>query len=120
VIPSYVLIVSLAVFSITYFLRYMEGPFDIFLRFRKMCGIVYTPVLDSDGLEVDIIEEVVTRQFPMIARLVSCYWCLTAWVSFIVFLVYAVISSVILWFPVMWFAGITVSGLLCEYIWRGK
>jgi len=112
-----VLVLSLAVFAITYLLRYMEGPFDVFLRFRMACGIVYKPILDNDGLEVDIIEEVVTRQFPMIARLVYCYWCLTTWVSFIVFLVYTATSGVIMWFPVLWLAGIAISGLLHKYIW---
>ena len=65
-------VVGLATFAITFILVNVDGPFDIFLRFRKLFGVKYIPVLDDNGNVVEYIEE--TDSF--LAKLVTCFWCL--------------------------------------------
>lgn len=113
-ILSEFLVVSLAVFSITYLLRYFDGPFALLRRFREFVGIKYVPELDSDGNTVDTVEEILQER--PIARLVGCHWCMTTWVALIMFVSYIVVRGVsILWLPVLWFGGVAVSGLLHDY-----
>jgi len=109
VILSDFMIVSLAVFSITYLVVYFDGPFEILWKIRHMCGVERVPVLDSVGQQVDIIEEPVSE----LAKFIKCHWCLTTWVSFVVSLAYVLLFGVeLVLFPFLWLASISVSGLL--------
>lgn len=48
-----------------------DGPFDIFLRIRKLAGIVH----DENGKPLMIPER-------FFSKLLSCVWCASVWVGF--------------------------------------
>lgn len=102
-------IVSLAIFGFTYLLRYFNGPFDALLKIRTLCGIAQVPILNTVGQQIGDAEDMPTK----LAEFVGCYWCLTTWVSFVMFLVYVLVFGVdVVWLPFLWLAGVAVSGLL--------
>lgn len=99
-------IASLAVFAIVRLIRYTDGPFDVFLHWRKLMGIQYTEVYEGDGLLVDIVEEL-PEGFT--AKLASCHWCLSTWISLVV--------TLILGFSwLQWFAMIGLAGFMFEVL----
>jgi len=109
VILSDFILVSLAVFGITYLVVYFDGPFEILWKIRRVCGVKRVPVLDSVGQQVDIIEEPTSE----LAKLIKCHWCLTVWVSFVVSLAYVLLfGAALVRFPFLWLASVSVSGLL--------
>lgn len=106
-------IVSLAVFGFTYLVRYFDGPFDVLLKVRELCGIVWVPMLNTNGRQINEVEEMPTK----LAKFVGCYWCLTTWVSLVAFLVYVLVFGMsIAWLPFLWMAGVTVSGLIHDEV----
>lgn len=105
-----IIINGLAVFSIVYLFRYTHGPFDVFLKFREFVGITSEPIYEGEVYigEVDVIDDTYT------AKLFSCFWCLSLWISIIVLIIwnYTTIVSAL-------FAVIGVAGLLYEVV-NGK
>lgn len=64
----------LATFGLTWIIRFTDGPFHIFRRFRERVGIKYEPCYNDAGQEVDLIEEIPRGYF---SELVGCFWCLS-------------------------------------------
>lgn len=107
-------ILSLAVFGIAYVLRYMDCPLWLCRRVRELAGVRYIPVYDGDALS-GYIEEI--PQDKLGAKFFGCHWCISTWVSFIVFGAYVYWMRLeILWFVVLSFAGMAVSGIIHDRI----
>jgi len=112
VILSDFVVVSLAVFSITYLAVYFDGPFGVLWKIRRLCGVKRVPILNTIGQEVDIVEEARSG----LAKFVKCHWCFTTWISLVVFSTYIILAGVdVVWFPFLWMAGVAISGLLHDY-----
>ena len=70
-------ILSLAVYRLSVFFIYDDGPFDVFQRLRERVGILYY----DNG---DVIEE----SYKGFAGLLSCIYCLSVWWSLLLVLLY--------------------------------
>lgn len=106
-----VVLLGLAVFSITYMIRRTDGPFDLFVKLREFVGIHHAEEYE-DEVYIGVVE-VVDNTF--MARLFSCYWCLSLWVSLVCLLIWNILPDVILLFSI-----IGVAGLLNGIISYGK
>lgn len=103
--------VGFATFSVVYIVRYTYGPFDVFKKFRNFVGIVWMDVYDNDGQNVGTYEEVGNS---FIAKLFSCFWCLSTWVSFVLLLIAFRDLDFI-----SWFCCVGISGFLHEMVVSG-
>lgn len=101
-------VVGVCVFAIAYLIRYTDGPFDIFYRFRKRIG-VYLEEWDGDVYSGEV-EDPDPDKF--LAKLVSCFWCLSTWVSLGVTSLYVILYGDSHIFPFMWLFAIGLSGVL--------
>lgn len=69
---------GLATWRISHMLALEEGPFRVFVGFRKVFGVVH----DDAGN---------VTSFPDgFGRLVTCMWCLSTWVAVIIWLIFQV------------------------------
>lgn len=59
---------ALAVWRLTSLLYREDGPFDMFPRLRKWVGVYYD-------------EHSVMQGRNVVARAMTCFWCLSLWVS---------------------------------------
>jgi len=93
-------ILALVVFTITVLLKDTDGPFDTFSKAREFL----------------IGNEEHQRRFFIL--LFSCPWCVGAWISSVVNLIYVLVSgkSVVVFFA-YWFASIGVTGLLYSWLY---
>lgn len=116
-----VILVGLASFGLTYMVRYSSGPFNIFYWILSLAGIARYPVLDGDGNIVNYIEEIETPN-RFITKLVSCFWCLTTWISGLLTILYIFAYPNTYWslWLLIWFGSIGLSGWLYERIPDGK
>ena len=104
-----VIVNGLATYAIATMIQDTDGPFDVFLRLRKLVGIVYVPVYNYEDVQVDIIEEIGDRP---LAKLLACFWCTATWIALIGA---TVLYSYIEYWPVIfivWFASVGVAGVL--------
>lgn len=99
--------IAFSVFGVVYILRYTDGPFDVFLRFRELVGIHMVPIYEADRKvgEVEEVEDV------FLAKLFGCFWCLSVWVALFCVLLYDVIGVVF-----DWLAVIGIAGFLHEFV----
>lgn len=87
------IVLSLAVWRLSYLLVDEDGPGDILVKFRWLIGI--REKVTAEGSRV-------LETHGIIARLFLCVWCLSVWIALIFALVYA---------PDMWLtATFTLSG----------
>jgi hypothetical protein len=104
--------VGLSTFAIVYLVKYTDGPFDVFARFRRHIGLDipdYSPITEI-GAAYYIEDDEPTGFF---ALLVKCFWCFSTWVALSLSLAYILlIGSQWQLFPFLWFSSITVSGCL--------
>jgi len=106
------LLVALCGFYITYVIRYTAGPFDVFIKFRHKVGIDRLPVLDGHGNIVDYGESI-DNPDRFITKLVSCFWCFTTWITFVVSALYCLLFQLPLKsFPFLWLASAGLSAFL--------
>lgn len=104
------IVIALATFAATYEIRDTDGPFDIFYNLRRKLNIVH------DGYE-DI--EYADEQTGFWGSLVACWWCLSTWVSAFWTLLALALSKLSLTdAPFVWFASITLAGLVWKVIER--
>ena len=90
------IILSLAVWRLSYLLVDEEGPGDILVKFRWLIGIREKITVDGDKVSR------VIETHGIIARLFRCVWCLSIWIALIFALIYT---------PDMWLTGtFTLSG----------
>lgn len=93
---------GLIVFTVTYFLTSLDGPWDVFKLLREKAGIQH----DEDGNHI-----VVANKF--FAKLLDCIWCTGTWVSAVASIATIIIigASWYTWFYV-WLASIAIAGLV--------
>ena len=106
-------VAGVCVFTVAYLLRYTDGPFDIFYHFRIWVGVYADEVSVVDGIEVtEEIEDPNPAGF--FAKLVTCFWCLSTWMSLAITILYVVLFGDMRIFPFMWLFATGLSGLLHE------
>lgn len=93
--------IGFASFTITYLVRYTDGPLGVFYTFRDIIGLYKY----EDG------EEEATNWF---AELVECFPCFTTWVSLFLCLVATKLN--ILDTVLIWFASVAVSLVLWKFV----
>lgn len=105
-IAIYTLVVGLATFVIVYMLRWLNGPFDVFVHVRT-----YVYEEWSTG-------KVPPQQLrPKLAELWDCEWCLGTWVSLILSIVAGVLGIMpITYIPLVWFAAIAVEIVMFKWL----
>lgn len=114
---EYTVLQGLALFGITWLIRHTDGPFDLFLKLRKLAGIAYLDVYDVNGTKVNIIEEIPEK---FLAKMIGCFWCLGTWIAALLTLYAWHNQYVIQGFEiVVWLGSIGVAGLLYEMIENG-
>lgn len=80
---SDLLTVGLATFAVTFLLKYIDGPFDVFAKLRQLLG----PNLGFFG------------------KLFDCFWCLGFWIGIVMLLLYISIPWVVYAFCVLGIIG---------------
>ncbi len=111
---EHIIINGLVVFVVAYMLHHLDGPLDVFLKIRKLVGIIDVPVLNDDGNVVDRVREVADKP---LAKLVACFWCLSTWVSLASTILYGLAVHLSWWqYPILWLASTAISGIINERI----
>jgi hypothetical protein len=105
-----VAVVGLSTFGLAYILRYTDGPFNLFVKFRGALGLRRVSVYDENGDIVDYVEESDDRFF---AKLIGCFWCLSTWISLVLSLL---IMIPLLQLPLVWFGALGISGTLHKFV----
>jgi hypothetical protein len=92
---------GLVVFTITYMLIALNGPWDIFKRIRELAGIQH---------DVDGYPNVISNKF--FSKLLICFWCTSTWISAPISIITVLIigSAWYTWFY-LWLASIAIAGL---------
>ena len=100
--------VWLSTFAVVYLLKYTDGPFDIFARWRVYIGLDIHVINDVENY---YYEKENTEGF--IANLFKCFWCLSTWIALPIAIGYILLVDK-LWvtFPFLWFSTIGTSGIL--------
>lgn len=114
---EYTVLHGLALFGLTWLIRHTDGPFDLFLKLRKLTGIEYLGVYDNHGKQVNIVEEIPEKFF---AKLLGCFWCQATWWSLILTIYswqrHLIAPSMVV---IVWLGAIGVAGSLYEMIEQG-
>lgn len=106
-----VLFYAMAVFSVSWLLRYTNGPFHVFLRLRKRVGVEYLEQVDGVTGESVLVEHIPDDK--MLAELFGCFWCVSTWVSLIMaILIFPNILTQA--FVVLWLGSVGISGFMHE------
>lgn len=77
--------IGLAAFSITFLLRYVDGPLGVFAKIREI-------VVDNNPVS-------------FFAELFSCFWCLGFWISCLMLLLYIYCPEIVWLFAVYGVVG---------------
>ena len=93
-------------YGIAYILRYTDGPFDIFIGWRKIMGIKYT---ESE----DTYTETIGNSHS--AKLAGCFWCISTWVAAILAVICTISLDIdIIYGFIAWLYSIGFAGYLHE------
>jgi len=99
---------GLAVWRLAALLVHERGPFDVFLKIRKLADIVH----DENGNAV-----IVPNTF--LGGVLSCVWCASVWIAFFMTIFWNINHDLSLKFSVL-FAFSAVAILIEEHLKRGK
>jgi len=80
---SDLLIVGFAAFAVTYLLRYVNGPFNLFYILREFIDI-----------------------YVFLSQLFSCFWCLGFWVGCLTLVIYVFVPQLVYVFCVLGILGL--------------
>lgn len=80
-----ILILALATWRLSALLVYEAGPFDLFIRIRKLAGIGH-----DDSGRPDMWPD---RYF---AKLLSCVWCLSVQVAIVATILFAIFGNLVI------------------------
>ena len=97
------LFLPIAVFGITYIMRYTDGPFDIFRKLRILLGFKY--IMDN-GNELEIPDDT-----KFLCKLYSCVPCLSTWIGMFVGALVSIVYNynIVEWFVISFAAmGFTI------------
>lgn len=98
------ILLVLAVWRVTSLFYREDGPFDIFVKFRKFIGVYYDEYSQPQGKNI-------------VAQAFTCFWCLSMWIA-LAAVFFADNSANIRWFLVEWFAVSSGAILIDEIIER--
>lgn len=99
--------IALATFAVAYLIRYTDGPFDVLWEFRRKIGMEWG--YDEKQEIVEYAED----GAGFLASLVSCWWCLSTWISaFWTALAVLLLGLSLTEAPFFWFGAITLSGII--------
>lgn len=101
---------ALAVFTITFFLKDMDGPFDIFLMIRVWLKAVNKYDFEDGHILYQWSDD------GFFGGLFSCHWCLSTWISLLVTLV-TCIAFGLAWYQYFYFVvdSIAIAGIVYKY-----
>lgn len=103
---------GLATYAITFVFRFTSGPFSVFSRIRTYLGVIKTYEMDPYS---HVMQEVEVISDNLLAQLVSCFWCLSFWVAFVLLAGSVILGTEIRPFYdllLVWFASVGLSGFL--------
>lgn len=100
---SVLLIQGLAVFSITFIIRYTDGPFDAFKKLRDVVGIYDEPMYEGE-VYIGVVEVVEGDKF--LAKLLSCYWCVSVWMSLVCLILWKYVPEIVFLFAIIGVANL--------------
>ena len=109
---SAILVIGLVSFVITFFLKELDGPFNVIKKFRDaICAYIYLPSPSNANFTAVLSPD------NFWARLFECFWCLTTWITAVVMLLYLLLIG----FPLIWIvfilpASISVSGSINRFV----
>jgi hypothetical protein len=105
---------ALAVFTLTLFLRDMDGPGDMFVVIRFYIKAV-TRLPYPDGTS-----EFVWNETTFFGNLFACFWCLSTWVAAIVSIASCAAFGLPWWYWLWLIASsIAVAGFMYKVMNRG-
>jgi hypothetical protein len=113
---SAIIIIGLVSFAITFFLKELDGPFNLIKKFRdRICKYAYLPMSIGGVTSTQLTAILSPDNF--FARLFECYWCLTTWITTGVMLLYLLLIG----FPLIGIvfvlpAAIAVSGSINKFV----
>jgi hypothetical protein len=103
-----IILLGLTVFTLSFLIHSLDGPWDVFKKFRESYGVLY----NDDG-ELYFVPDTFS------AKLLSCFWCTATWVSLIVCIVYVVIFPfLLLYFLFLVATSIAIAGIVHTYVMR--
>jgi hypothetical protein len=106
-----ILYVGLSTFTVVYLVKFTDGPFDIFYRFKKFIGLIIPLYDDGETSVVSYIEDDDPSGF--VAQVVRCFWCFSTWISFVLSIAYILlVNKSVYVFPFLWLASIGISGFI--------
>lgn len=108
-----IILLPVAVFGLTYILRYTNGPFDVFLEWRKFMGLVYIAVTNDSGRISEYLESVPDK---FAAKLVNCFWCLSTWVAMILAAIVVLLPGAFSLWLIAVFASVGLSGFIHDHM----
>ncbi len=101
-------VLSLAAWRLTSLLHSEGGPFEVFVRFRALLGVVH----GEDGEPVGYPEN-------FIGGLFECFWCLSMWVALPLAVACGWAAGLAAWtWPVLWLAS--AAGAIWMEKWTGR
>lgn len=85
--PKDIIILALAIYKGVVLINKDEGPYEIFLKFRRWLGIEQRQIeeLNEFGITELVTKEVATTEF---SKLIHCPFCLSVWLGAMFFLTY--------------------------------
>lgn len=108
-----VLFHSMAVFGMTWVLRYTNGPWGIIRKLRMLAGVQYIEELDPYTGDISIVE--VIPKDKHFAELFGCFWCMSVWVSLLLLMV--VFPHIrVQAFIIVWWGSIGINGFMHELV----
>ena len=115
---SAIIIIGLVSFVITFFLKELDGPFNLIKKFRdKICKYTYVP-MSIGGVPVTATQlTAILSPDNFFARLFECYWCLTTWITTVMMVLYLLlIGFPLIWIPFVLIASIGISGSINKFV----
>ena len=101
-----ILMLGLACWRLSSLFVNEKGPFDMFVRIRKMAGIEHT----QDGIPFG---------WPntFFGKLLECMWCFSVWVSAMLILAYIFLPKITMYFA-LWLALSTIAIVINDVMLR--
>lgn len=90
------LLTTLAIYRITTLLKYDEGPFEVFSKFRRWVGIRIEVEVETDEFGITT-EKIVEYPEGEWAKMVHCPYCLSGYIALFALLTLKPLKPVYYW-----------------------